>query len=310
MALTNFPNGISSFGIPSVGTAPLNSGKYFFVNGTTGADGNAGTSSRKAFRTVQSAVNDAALWPGSVVLIAPGVYDETVTIARPAAGSSYMTLFGMGNRGDVRITPSTTNAGAMLNHADDTTLVNISATSNGTGTSLVNSGTRLRANQCRFSNTLSTTGLAVNMLRGTAAQVTALTNGTASDGRFTDCTFSFAATGLTVSCTDGGAITNLVVDGCRFHDIGTGHVTEVVVAGGAAAATHFGLCIRNCSFERDSAGAQPTKYILLNASNVNNGIVYNCYFPTAIAGGLNLVSTLLFWIGNLHIAGIAGAQPS
>ena len=46
MALTNFPNGISSFGVPvlgGVGGIPF-SGNYYFVDPVTGADGNPGTS--------------------------------------------------------------------------------------------------------------------------------------------------------------------------------------------------------------------------------------------------------------------------
>ncbi len=312
MTLTNFPNGISSFGIPVIGSAPLNSGNYLFVNGTTGADGNSGNSTKNPMSTIQQAVTTAALAPGSVVLVAPGTYDETVTIPRPATGSSsYMTIVGMGNRGDVRIVPSTTNAGGMLNHADDTTFTNLTVTANGTGTAFVNSGSRFRGYACRFGSTLSSTGLGVNMIVGTAAQVTAVSRGTCADCSLYDCHISTAATGLTVSCTDTGAVLRLLLDGCRFNSIDTTHISEVVVAGGAAAATYFNLLIKNCTFGRSAAGAEPaTAYILLNGNNANNGMVTNCSFPTAIAGGKNLVSTLLFWIGNYMVAGIAGAQPS
>lgn len=46
MTLTNFPNGISSFGIPVLGGASIPfTGKYFFVDVINGADGNDGSAS-------------------------------------------------------------------------------------------------------------------------------------------------------------------------------------------------------------------------------------------------------------------------
>ncbi len=52
MSLTNFPNGISSFGVPVIGGAemPL-TGTHFFIDPVSGSDGNNGKSVRKAFKT-------------------------------------------------------------------------------------------------------------------------------------------------------------------------------------------------------------------------------------------------------------------
>lgn len=57
MALTNYPNGISSFGIPTFGTGtiPPFSGNYWFVDETNGLDGNSGTSWDKAVQTLSRA---------------------------------------------------------------------------------------------------------------------------------------------------------------------------------------------------------------------------------------------------------------
>ena len=57
MGLTNFPNGVSSFGIPILGGAggvPF-TGNYFFVDPLNGSDGNKGTSADRALKTLYKA---------------------------------------------------------------------------------------------------------------------------------------------------------------------------------------------------------------------------------------------------------------
>ena len=58
MGLTNFPNGISSFGVPVIGgmEMPL-TGKHFFIDPVNGGDGNAGTSVAKAVQTPAKALS-------------------------------------------------------------------------------------------------------------------------------------------------------------------------------------------------------------------------------------------------------------
>lgn len=56
MALTNFPNGLSSFGIPVLGGASIPfTGTYYFVDAVNGSDGNRGTSPSSAFSSVYKA---------------------------------------------------------------------------------------------------------------------------------------------------------------------------------------------------------------------------------------------------------------
>ena len=73
MSLTNFPNGVSSFGIPVLGGAggvPF-TGKYFFVNPATGADGNDATvelplkTLYEAHRRMTAGNNDVAILIGN-----------------------------------------------------------------------------------------------------------------------------------------------------------------------------------------------------------------------------------------------------
>lgn len=86
--LTNFPNGISSFGVPILsGVAGLLfTGAYYFVNETTGLDGNAGTSPSQALQTLdralvlESAATGGAGGRNSVVYFS-GTQHRTSTLA-------------------------------------------------------------------------------------------------------------------------------------------------------------------------------------------------------------------------------------
>ncbi len=56
MGLTNFPNGISSFGIPAMGGVPFGpTSSVFYVSGAEGSDGNDGKTPRRALASVSAA---------------------------------------------------------------------------------------------------------------------------------------------------------------------------------------------------------------------------------------------------------------
>jgi hypothetical protein len=257
-----------------------------------------------AFKTIGKAISVAL--PGDVICIAPGTYAETVTIPR---GAGPLTIIGLGAAGAVKIAPSTTNANALVVNSDDVTVQNISCVANGTGTAMLVSGARFHPQGCSVSSSAGG-GLGMNLIPGTTAQQTAGTNGSAANAFLDVVEFANLANGLALTGVDAGAVTGMLMRGCRLHDITTDHIKEVVGSGGAAAATFADIAIDGCLFGRDATGAEPTAYILLNGNNANNGIVTNCSFPTAIAGGKNLVSTKLLWVSNRMTGGISGAQPS
>lgn len=56
MGFTNFPNGVTSLGVPIVGgSMPFTYGTYFFVDADNGSDGNTGLERGKALKTVAAA---------------------------------------------------------------------------------------------------------------------------------------------------------------------------------------------------------------------------------------------------------------
>jgi len=239
---------------------------------------------------------------GDTIVMMAGAYSEVaLTIAR---AQSRLTILGFGAPGTVIITTSTTNGTALTNLANDVQILNVKLVGNGTGGGLTNYGQRFYGSDCRFD--LGADGLI--MTRGTVAQVAALTHGTGTDGLLEDCEFALStATGIKLVASDDGAIVNLKVRRGRFHNLAAAAFEE---SGGVISARFRNLEISDCVFDDMSGGAPPTKYISLNDDNGNDGIVTRCSFPTALAGGLNLVSTALTWVANYHPAGLSTTQPS
>jgi len=97
MGFTNFPNGITSFGVPILGagrfTSPWNT--HYFVDGNNGSDSNSGLEPNKAFASIQKAVTTST--GGDVIYIRPKTYTmgtgfarytEDVTVANTGAASA------------------------------------------------------------------------------------------------------------------------------------------------------------------------------------------------------------------------------
>jgi len=83
--MTRFPHGLSSFGIPLLGSIPLvgvpnKNGKVWFVDQVLGNDGNSGQDPTAAFKTIQKAVNSAGNGTGDTIFVFPGTYAENVVV--------------------------------------------------------------------------------------------------------------------------------------------------------------------------------------------------------------------------------------
>jgi len=251
----------------------------------------------RRYSTVQAAINAAG--NGDQIFIDPGEYAEQITI--PFTKNN-LVLIGMGGRGSVAIQAAETTA-TIQNHARDVTLINVGAEGDGTGGGLTNYGRRLRAYGCKFEGGAN----AVKLTLGTAAQVAAETHDDGSDCLLEDCELCWSDNGVLVAASDHGAVTQAFFKNCRLHNLADSSFEEV---GGSAGVRYRDLHIDGCLFGLLEDGTAPTAYILLNDDNANSGIVTRCVFPTALNGGLNLVSTALAWVGNLHPAGLSTGQPS
>lgn len=93
MALTRFPNGVASFGIPLTGGRPPSFfGRYWFVDAKIGSDNNSGKSTLRPFLTMDKAFD--MLDSGDVIIFRGKVREELST----PAGVFDVTVIGAGNR--------------------------------------------------------------------------------------------------------------------------------------------------------------------------------------------------------------------
>jgi hypothetical protein len=92
MPLTNYPNGLSSFGIPVLGGAGIpftsKNSKYFFVDPVNGLDGNTGLNPGKALKTLYKAISLCTSGNNDVVyLIGNGAASGTARLSLALAQS-------------------------------------------------------------------------------------------------------------------------------------------------------------------------------------------------------------------------------
>ena len=95
---TNFPQGVSSFGLPMIGAGPLmTTGNVFFVNSTAlnASDGNVGTSPDKPFATIDYAVGKCTANNSDVIIVGPGHVETITTNGGLALDVAGITLIGI-----------------------------------------------------------------------------------------------------------------------------------------------------------------------------------------------------------------------
>ena len=99
MGITNFPNGISSFGMPVVGGGhiPFTTGSYFFVSSVTGSNGNSGADPDHPFATIDYAIGKCTASKGDVIVVMPG-HDEDIAVAGGITADVIgVTIVGVGS---------------------------------------------------------------------------------------------------------------------------------------------------------------------------------------------------------------------
>ena len=97
MGFTNFPHGITSFGVPLLGgnPGPL-TGSVFFVDSSTGLNANAGDSPSTAFATLDWAIGKCTANKGDTIYLMPN-HAETITgVGGITADVAGINIVGLG----------------------------------------------------------------------------------------------------------------------------------------------------------------------------------------------------------------------
>lgn len=109
--ITNFPSGVSSFGMPVLPGVPPTTGKVFFVHSGTGSNYNTGLTPDTALASIDAAVGKCTANKGDVIIAMPG-HTETVTAAAgldlDVAGITIVGLGNGSNRPTINFTTATT----------------------------------------------------------------------------------------------------------------------------------------------------------------------------------------------------------
>lgn len=256
----------------------------YFVDPANGSNAYSGRGPTAAFRTLEKAVDSVTGVIGERIYMAPGRYDESVTIAR---AKSNITLIGTGGRGSVYIDPSTEDATGLDVRADDVTLINVGVAGEDEDAAFALRvyGARFRAYSSKFE------GAAFQIVAGpgTVAQTDADTHGNGADALFVDCEICWGDRGVDLVSSDYGAVTQFRMRDCHFHNLTTCHVRSNDVAAS-------NICLRNvwlddCIFDNAEDGTEPTDYLLLNTTNDTGRIVRPIFATSVLASAKITLAT-------------------
>lgn len=95
--MTNFPNGVSSFGLPVLpSSVPATSGSVFFVDSVTGSNGNSGVATNKPFATIVYALTKCTAAKGDTIVCLPGHTEAVVGAGTLTVSKSGVRIVGLG----------------------------------------------------------------------------------------------------------------------------------------------------------------------------------------------------------------------
>lgn len=185
MGLTNFPYGVSSFGIPVVGAGiPVSYGTVYFVDYDNGSDANHGKSTTKAFKTVQKALDTVTTNKHDIIVLSANSAHPVTAMLDISKNRVHMigadcrTGFGMGARSRITmgVTTAVTDIAVMKNTGVGNTFTGIKFDSSNTVDeslyTVAEGGEYAIYNRCEFykSTDLDVTGAAEILNNGDSTQ--------------------------------------------------------------------------------------------------------------------------------------------
>lgn len=134
MGVTNFPNGLSSFGVPLMGggvRVPFTTGTYFFVDSGTGDDTyNDGLTVSTPLATIYAAIGKCTANAGDVISVFPG-HAETIAAATSlVVDVAGISIIGLGQGDNRPVLTFSATASRIPVSADDVVIENLKFYSN------------------------------------------------------------------------------------------------------------------------------------------------------------------------------------
>jgi len=97
MSLTDYPNGISSFGLPVIGGQFVTTGSIFFVDSNTGSNSYNGKDKDHPFSTLSYAVGKCTANKGDVIYAMPGHIESMSSSEALNINKAGVTIIGIGH---------------------------------------------------------------------------------------------------------------------------------------------------------------------------------------------------------------------
>lgn len=307
MALTNFPNGVSSFGVPQMaagfGTPSQPNGNVWWV--LSGASGS-GTSPEDAFGTIQGAV-DRAISGDTIMVFGGDGYDETVTVT-----TDYLSIIGAQIAGYARPDLAPDAGSALLVQAQGFYTRHMRFASADSDTVVWN-GNGGQAVDCVFDGDSGQASTETNLRLVENVD----DSHTASENQFVNCLFRGSnGSGVTfqhgLAVYGGDTTSDNQFIACTFVDNAVSDLISKVNTNGGGAGIYKKLVVTGCQFETVGAAY---KYINFSAGAAGDLTANSClisgnwFADEALTGGAGNQIDLAgqakaMFVGNFDAAGI------
>ena len=303
---TNFPYGVSSFGMPIAGNGiPATNGKYIFVDADNGVDGNDGSSWESAVKTVAQAYSMARTNKDDVIILSTnGVHTLTAMLDVSKnrvhfVGDIYGRKYGQRARMFMDVTTAATDVFMVKNTGVGNTSTGIKFWSANTSAYTVatvgEGGEYAMYRNCEFYNStlLNSNTRAELVLNGDSAQFASCTFGSLADAVVGNVVRP--AVLMTAGTVGSGLVSrDVLFDDCKFWKKAGGVGTSFIKIA-ATADLERGMELHNCQFIASVLGSVPATAI--TSATLTNGYVmltgdtcaFNC---TKIATATGILSGL------------------
>lgn len=260
MSLTNFPNGLTSFGIPVVGAGiPSSRGKYFFVDYGSGSDGNSGTDITRPYKTISKAYSMATTNKDDVIVLmgnSTHTLTEMLTVSKNRVhfvgmDGTFGRMYGQNAKVSLGVTTAATDIATIKNTGVRNSFTNIKFINENTVTEgiycFVEAGEYTVIDHCEIykSTDMDVTGAAELVMNGDSAQVSNCVIGSLATAR------SGAVIRPCVLVTNGivasAVARDVLFSNCKFW-INASNTANRFVYGANAADVERVMQFENCSF--------------------------------------------------------------